>query len=534
MNIRSLALPAFTLGGAALLFAPLRSSQAFSKIGGNLGETQRDVRVVDNFADPTSSDNVTPASQFPGYVGLQLAIWKGVVEWGSQLHGNGQGDINNNSLGSGGANFDAFWAGSTSGIGNSNTNIVSTISSCTGGTLAFTETPISDGWRIRFCENWTWDDGPGTIGNRFDIQGVMCHEYGHALGLGHSTVGQATMFPSGGAGSTAIRSIAADDIAGVQCIYGVASATKPSIVATVANAGTLTIFGSNFGATGNEIWFTPSGLTPTLSDPIVRVANVGSSAGGTIISVAIPAAAGPGDVIVNGPGVGNATVSNAFPTDLSGTFGTVPGPHPHVASVTPSTIDALIPGTDQTITLSGTDLDLSTAVLLDGGAIDPTRYTIVDATTITLDMPQASSLGAHNLGVTDGTITDAFQVTIVVPATPKLQLGTGDPLNVVDRDLGFSYILSGAVGSSQILVYSTSNLPSVNAYVSLSLGNNFASATILDTYVIPAPGWLQVTVLPGALNDPGPAGRTVFAQSVEFANPIPFDVSGLQSVHVIQ
>src|SRR5262245_1339143 len=300
MNIRSLALPALTLGGAALLFAPLRSSQAFSKIGGNLGETQRDVRVVDNFADPTSSDNVTPASQFPGYVGLQLAIWKGVVEWGSQLHGNGQGDINNNSLGSGGANFDAFWAGSTSGIGNSNTNIVSTISSCTGGTLAFTETPISDGWRIRFCDNWTWDDGPGSIGNRFDIQGVMCHEYGHALGLGHST-GQATMAPSVSAGSTAIRSINPDDMAGIQCIYGVASATKPSIVATVADpgAGKLTIYGSHFGPTGNEVWFTPSAVTAPGNDPIVRVTGVSSSAGGTIVTVSIPPAAGPGDVIVN-------------------------------------------------------------------------------------------------------------------------------------------------------------------------------------------------------------------------------------------
>jgi hypothetical protein len=51
----------------------------------------------------------------------------------------------------------------------------------------------------------------------------MCHEYGHALGLGHSGSGSATMFPAGSLGQTSIRSIATDDINGVQCVYGVAS-----------------------------------------------------------------------------------------------------------------------------------------------------------------------------------------------------------------------------------------------------------------------------------------------------------------------
>ena len=30
--------------------------------------------------------------------------------------------------------------------------------------LAYTETPISDGWRIVMCDSWTWDDGPGALG----------------------------------------------------------------------------------------------------------------------------------------------------------------------------------------------------------------------------------------------------------------------------------------------------------------------------------------------------------------------------------
>jgi len=536
MNLRLLVLPTLSLGGAALLFAPLRSTQAFTKIGGSLGEAQRDVRVVDNFLDATADDNVTVAAQFPGATGLELAIWKAVVEWGSKLHGTGAGDINGNTLGSGGANFDAMWSGNTSGIGTMNGNIVSAIGNCGGATLAFTETPISDGWRIRFCDNWSWDDGPGTIGNRFDIQGVMCHEYGHALGLGHSAVGQATMAPSVGAGSTTIRSIHSDDVAGIQCIYGVASVTKPSIVATVANPGanTLTIFGMNFGATGNEVWFTPAALTGTANDPIVRVTGVSSGAGNTVVTVSIPAAAGPGDVIVNAPGVGHDTVSNAFPTDLVGTFGTVPGAHPDLTNVSPSTIDALIPGTAETITLTGTDLDLATAVLLDGVGIDPARWTLQNATTITLDMPQASTLGAHNLGVTDGVITDQLPVTIVAPATPKYELGNGDPLNVVDRDNGLPFILSGVPGSSHVATASSSNLPSSNIYVSLDIGNNFTKLFVGNTFVIPAAGWLQINVPTSGLQDPGPAGKTFYSQNFELAFPAPFDVSNLQSMILVQ
>ena len=79
--------------------------------------------------------------------------------------------------------------------GGTNDNINSAISGSSGGVLAFAETPISNGWRIRYYETWNWQDGPGNDGN-IDLQGVACHEYGHALGLGHTNVGGATMFPS--------------------------------------------------------------------------------------------------------------------------------------------------------------------------------------------------------------------------------------------------------------------------------------------------------------------------------------------------
>jgi hypothetical protein len=539
MNTKIFLLPTLALGGAALLLAPARNSAAFSKIGGSLNEGQRDVRVFDNFLDTTANDNVTSPSQFPGWTGVELAVWKGIVEWGSRLHGNGAGDpLSGNLLGDGGANFDAFWSGHATGIGSSNNNIVSSLADCGGGgTLAFTETPISDGWRIRFCDEWNWDDGPGTIGNRFDIQSVTCHEYGHALGLGHSTVGQATMAPAVGAGSTSLRSIHADDIAGIQCVYGVAAGTKPTISATVANVGanSLTVYGTNFGATGNELWLCPSATTLVGSDPIVRVTSVNSSAGGTIISVTIPAGASPGDVMINAPGAGGATLSNAFPTDLVGTFGTPPVTHPSISSVTPSTIDALIPGTDQTITISGTGLDLTTSLLIDLAPIDPTRYTILNSNTILLDMPQAASLGVHNLGATDNSATSEFPVTIVTPALPKLEVGTGDVGNVVDRDNGLSMILSGTVGSTHRVLASLSNVPSVlPGKISLDLGNNFNNIFVGGDFTIPAAGWIQLNFTTAQLVDPGPAGKTFYCQTFDLTPPVPYDVSNLQSMFLVQ
>jgi len=531
MNLRSWILPALALLSAGFLLAPARPLEAFSKIGGNLGEGQRDVRVFDNFLDLTANDNPNSPPQFPGWTGVELAVWKGIVEWGSGPHGDGTGDpVGGNQLGSGGANFDAMWSGNANGIGSTNNNIVSSLANCGGGgTLAFTETPISDGWRIRFCDEWIWDDGPSTIGSRWDIQGVMTHEYGHAIGLGHSAVSSATMAPSGSPGQTSIRSIEADDTAGVQCVYGLASLTKPIIVATVADVGTntLTIFGSNFGPTGNEVWFTNATVTATGIDPIVRVLGVASSNGETLITVSIPADASPGDVMINAPGTGGNTLSNAFPTDLEGVFGTPPGTHPALTNVTPSSVDALIPGTDQTVTLKGSNLDLATAVRLDGVDLSPISYTIVDPTTITLDMPQASSLGAHQLSVTDGLVPASIEVTIVPPATPKLQWGTGDALDHVLRASGLDMIVSGTPGELHVVRGSSTGAPSLSRFRGAP-GNPLVDA---GAYVIPAKGWLAVHL--DGLPDPALVGSTWSGKSFAILGPGTFPPSNDQTITLL-
>ena len=125
-----------------------------------------------------------------------MVIWKACVEWGSDRHGGGLGDpLQPGDLGSGGANFDPTFQGQATSIGTTSENIHSQVAGGQSGVLAFTEwSPFGNGWRIRYYQAWSWADGPGspTLG-QVDLQGVACHEYGHALGLGHSTVSGATL-----------------------------------------------------------------------------------------------------------------------------------------------------------------------------------------------------------------------------------------------------------------------------------------------------------------------------------------------------
>jgi len=310
MRTTKILLSGSALAVAGLLVAP-RESQGYTTIGGLLNLTQRDVRVYDNFTMATANNNTTPDANWPGYTGAEMAIWKGCGEWASGLHGGtGLGDPTQ-TVGSGGANFDISWQGNATGIGTTNDNIHSMIAGSNGGVLAYTETPISDGWRIRYYEAWTWQDGPGSVSSGIDLQAVACHEYGHALGLGHTTVPGATMYASISGTGVGQRSIEADDQAGVQFIYGVKSATKPRITGLSQASGVLTITGVNFSASNNEVWFTQAAQGGT-GNP-VKVTGITSN--GTTITVSIPAAAGKGDVLVRNSGTGNANLSDAWPID---------------------------------------------------------------------------------------------------------------------------------------------------------------------------------------------------------------------------
>ena len=65
--------------------------------------------------------------------------------------------------------------------------------------------------------DWSTD---GTVGTS-DVQGVITHEVGHAIGLGHSFYREATMYWTGDAGDDlSMRTLAPDDVRGIRFLYG--------------------------------------------------------------------------------------------------------------------------------------------------------------------------------------------------------------------------------------------------------------------------------------------------------------------------
>ncbi|MCY2961899.1 MAG: matrixin family metalloprotease [Planctomycetota bacterium] len=311
-------LSAAGLAAAALLVLPTQP-RAWSALGGTLDLSQRDVRVFNNFTAQSANDNLQADPNFPGALGAPLAIWKGVAEWGSERRNDGEGDPSQPAgIGSGGANFDSTWQGLANGVGGVDDNIVSEIPGSSLGVLAFTETPIQDGWRIRFYRDAAiWQDGPGSfpgLADWKDIQGVMCHEYGHALGLGHSgSSSEWTMFPSAGGTNINKRSVESDDIDGVRALYGVKSLTKPRIDTYTLNGNQVTLRGANFHAASNFVWFTDG--SPTADGTPLAVGPVPANGALDEITVTIPVAALAGDVLVRVPGTSGAALSNAFPFD---------------------------------------------------------------------------------------------------------------------------------------------------------------------------------------------------------------------------
>ena len=82
-----------------------------------------------------------------------------------------------------------------------------------------------DGSRILDADIVFWDGafrffaGSSGCSGGFYIEDIAAHEFGHALGLGHSTSPTATMYPSAFTCDSSIRSLDSDDISGVRALY---------------------------------------------------------------------------------------------------------------------------------------------------------------------------------------------------------------------------------------------------------------------------------------------------------------------------
>ncbi len=121
--------------------------------------------------------------------------------------------------------------------------------SAVGGALAVTLTSYSiPSFQITDCDIvWSQSFTFTSVGTptNYDIESIACHEFGHAFGLNHTGVCSATMFPFTSAGATHQRSLALDDIAGVNGVYQ----TVENFWSTGAVTGTVTKSAANlYGA----------------------------------------------------------------------------------------------------------------------------------------------------------------------------------------------------------------------------------------------------------------------------------------------
>lgn len=119
---------------------------------------------------------------------------------------------------------------------------------------------------IEFNPNYNFATYSPTPANHFDVQSIATHEIGHLIGLDHSGLTHAVMFPYGDTANAASQqTLAVDDMIGSEVLYG------SSAIQAVASEidGTVTLGGSNAFAAHLVAIDTTTGnvITDTLSRP---------------------------------------------------------------------------------------------------------------------------------------------------------------------------------------------------------------------------------------------------------------------------
>ncbi|XP_010272073.1 PREDICTED: metalloendoproteinase 2-MMP [Nelumbo nucifera] len=100
------------------------------------------------------------------------------------------------------------------------------------GTLAHAFSPTDGRFHLDGAENWVVDDASkSSISSAVDLESVAVHEIGHLLGLGHSSYGDAIMYPTISSGTKKVE-LWSDDIEGIQLLYG----TNPNTNITSSTA----------------------------------------------------------------------------------------------------------------------------------------------------------------------------------------------------------------------------------------------------------------------------------------------------------
>jgi hypothetical protein len=253
------------------------------------------------------------------------------------------------------------------------------------------------------------------------------------------------------------------------------------------------------------------------------VTGVSATGSGSSITLAFPAGAGPGDVLVKVAGTGHASLSNAWPVDPA-VPGTPFGP-PVIAGLSPSSVTALAPGTVQ-VTVTGARLDGVSAVSVDGVTLPAGDVTLIDDSQLAFEAPRASRLGSVPVVLT-GLFGDSLPGALGVVADDPPGLELDDAL--ILSSAGLVLRAGGTPGGLLFVVGSLDPTPSVApGLLSLDLGNQFQSLVLLASTTVPSAGWFELQVPIAGL----PLGTPLYLQAAALdpgSGSLPLATSGVAS-----
>ncbi len=222
--------------------------------------------AVDFYINPANAD-VTPAA-------AQAALIAGASAWTAQSDA--------------GFRFVAAGTANDTATANDGRNVVFFRNATNGSAIASTYSWSNNG-RIVDADIIFWDGGftffTGTSGcggsNAAYIEDIATHEFGHALGLNHSTVSGATMYPGYSTCSMAKRSIEADDVAGVEALYpptSTGTSTAPTVTISNPSSGATVAEGTSLSFSGSASDIEDGALNPSLIWISSRDGQIGSGA----------------------------------------------------------------------------------------------------------------------------------------------------------------------------------------------------------------------------------------------------------------
>ena len=264
---KTVAFAGVVLGCAVVLGTSLLGYNTFAKWG---------TLTVPIYVNPANSD-VSLSAAIAGVQGA-MAVWN--TQSGTPFRYTYAGQVSQTTTGNDGKNVVLFRNSTNGGA------IATTYSwwSLTG-TLIDSDVIFWDGHTKFFAGT------SGCVSGAY-IEDVGAHELGHALGLSHSSVSEATMNSSYGTCSKNQRTLASDDIAGAKKLYGSSSSGSGSTNA----APSVTISGPANGLTltaGASVTFSGSASDPeqgNLTNNLIWRSNLlGQIGAGGSFSTSLPA-----------------------------------------------------------------------------------------------------------------------------------------------------------------------------------------------------------------------------------------------------